>query len=580
MVVAYPKPHPPFPAPIGTAVRKLVNTASGDLVQASELHFHKALQHDGDGRVVPASFKSFLKALNEHHPQDFQNIVTAGKRPLVNPQAGLAADRMTAAGWLFPFPKAPEQDGKHDTTAAEMIELYWMALLRDVNFADYPGNALAQAAATELSALKLYANPATSAHPSYQARTVTPATLFRGGEWTPAGQTNHEHLGPYISQFLWLDVPFGSWLFKQVEGRAVDTDYQVGGVPHMISWDDWLKVQDGEPHASSKIMPLSTPGRYIQNGGDLARYVHVDALYEAYLNAALILLASKAELDAGNPYKRPAPIFPHEEGFGTFGSPFILSLVCEVSKCALKAVWYEKFVEQLRLRPEAYGGLVHRALHETGLKANEAKTALSSGLAVLEGSKNSGGAVARIRQANAAHGSNSDTYLLPMCFKDGSPAHGSYGAGHATVAGACVTVLKAYFAGSQKLKDVGITPVMPTPNGTGLTNVGVPDANDLTIGGELDKVASNIAIGRNMAGVHWRTDYSQSVLLGQRVATSVLYHQRRDYHERPWKFSYLSFGGKVVEVEQDKVTYDGAKILDGDDDLDPSLETNKLSAIV
>jgi hypothetical protein len=229
-------------------------------------------------------------------------------------------------------------------------------------------------------------------------------------------------------------------LFKQVEGRAVDTDYQVGGVPHMISWDDWLAVQKGAVFSSTIITP-STP-RYIQNGGDLARYVHLDALYEAYLNAALILLASPGvKQDAGNPYNRDAPIFPHEEGFGTFGSPFILALVCEVSKCALKAVWYEKFVGQLRLRPEAFGGLVHRALHETGLKANEAKTALSSGLAVLEGSKSSGGAVARIRQANAAHGSNSDTYLLPMSFKDGSPAHGSYGAGHATVAGACVTVL-------------------------------------------------------------------------------------------------------------------------------------------
>ena len=114
-------------------------------------------------------------------------------------------------------------------------------------------------------ALKLYANPATSAHPSYQARTVTPATLFRGGESIPGGLTNHEHLGPYISQFLWLDVPFGSWLFKQIEGRAVDTDYQVGGVPHMISWDDWLAVQKGAAFSATIITP-STP-RYIQNGG-------------------------------------------------------------------------------------------------------------------------------------------------------------------------------------------------------------------------------------------------------------------------------------------------------------------------
>ena len=577
MAISYPKPHPPSPAPVGTAIHKLVNTPSGDLVQASELHFHKSLKHDNDGRVVASSFESFLTALNEHRPQDFQNIDSAGLRPLVNPQAGLAADRLTSAGWHFQIPKAPEQDGKHETTAAEMIELYWMALLRDVSFMDYPSNALAQAAATELSSLKLYANPESSAHPIYSARPVTPATLFRGGEWAPSGQTNREHLGPLISQFLWLDIPYGSLRITQTEGQIVNTDYQQGGVPHMIGWADWLEVQRGKAFPSS-IAPPANP-RYIQNAGDMARYVHLDALYEAYLNAALILLGSPGvKQDAGNPYNRDSPIFPHEEGFGTFGSPFILSLVCEVATCALKAVWYQKFIGNLRLRPEAYGGLVHRALHPSGLKAAEAQQALSGGLAVLQGSNAAGGAVARIRQANADHGS--DTYLLPMCFADGSPAHGSYGAGHATVAGACVTVLKAYFAGTQKLKDVGITPVMPKPSGIELTAVGVPDADQLTIGGELDKVASNIAIGRNMAGVHWRTDYSASVLLGQRLATSVLYHLRRDYHERPWKFSYLSFGGKVVEVEQDKVSYDGVTILDGDDDLDPALEAAKLSVIV
>ncbi|UQR67107.1 vanadium-dependent haloperoxidase [Bradyrhizobium sp. C-145] len=579
MAISYPKPHPPSPAPANTAVHKLVHTPPNDLVQAAELHFHKSLKHDDDGRVIPSSFKSFLAALNEHRPADFQNIESAGLRPLVNPQAGLAADRLTLAGWHFRIPKPPEQDGKHETAAAEMIELYWMALLRDVNFLDYPSNALAQAAASELSALKLYAHPDSSNHPNYTARPVTPATLFRGGEWTPAGQTNQEHLGPLVSQFLWLDVPYGSLRIKQTEGRVVNTDYQSGGVPHMIAWADWLDVQRGKAFPSSIELP-ATP-RYIQNAGDIARYVHLDALYEAYLNAALILLGSPGvKLDAGNPYNRDAPVFPHEEGFGTFGSPFILSLVCEVATCALKAVWYQKFIGNLRLRPEAYGGLVHRALHPTGLKAAEAQLALSNGLAVLQASNASGGAVARIRQANAAHGANSDSYLLPMCFADGSPAHGSYGAGHATVAGACVTALKAYFAGTQKLKDVGITPVIPTSQGTDLTTVGVPDADQLTIAGELDKVASNIAIGRNMAGVHWRTDYSASMLLGQRIATSVLYHLRRDYHERPWKFSYLSFGKKVVEIEQDRVTYDGALVLDGDDDLDPALEAAKLSAIV
>ena len=41
--------------------------------------------------------------------------------------------------------------------------------------------------------------------------------------------------------------------------------------------------------------------------------------------------------------------------------------------------------------------------------------------------------------------------LLPVAFQEGSPMHPAYGAGHATVAGACVTILKAFFDTSSVL---------------------------------------------------------------------------------------------------------------------------------
>ena len=40
---------------------------------------------------------------------------------------------------------------------------------------------------------------------------------------------------------------------------------------------------------------------------------------------------------------------------------------------------------------------------------------------------------------------NTANKLLPMAFPEGSPTHPAYGAGHATVAGACTTILKAWF---------------------------------------------------------------------------------------------------------------------------------------
>ena len=41
------------------------------------------------------------------------------------------------------------------------------------------------------------------------------------------------------------------------------------------------------------------------------------------------------------------------------------------------------------------------------------------------------------------------------------------------------------------------------------------DKNQISIHGELNKLAANVAIGRNMAGVHYRSDYIESTKLGE-----------------------------------------------------------------
>ena len=51
----------------------------------------------------------------------------------------------------------------------------------------------------------------------------------------------------------------------------------------------------------------------------------------------------------------------------------------------------------------------------------------------------------RHRSMSRKRGTGEETLLLPMAFTPGSPVHPAYGAGHASVAGVCVTVLKAYF---------------------------------------------------------------------------------------------------------------------------------------
>ena len=101
--------------------------------------------------------------------------------------------------------------------------------------------------------------------------------------------------------------------------------------------------------------------------------------------------------------------------------------MAEVATRALKAVWFQKWFVHRRLRPEAFGGRVHNRL------AHAVSYPIHSD--VLNS--------AAPAQVFGRYG----TYLLPQAFPEGSPLHPSYGAGHATVAGACVTMLKALFDG-------------------------------------------------------------------------------------------------------------------------------------
>jgi hypothetical protein len=66
------------------------------------------------------------------------------------------------------------------------------------------------------------------------------------------------------------------------------------------------------------------------------------------------------------------------------------------------------------------------------------------------------------------------------------------------------------------------------------------DKNELTVGGELDKLASNIAIGRDHAGVHWRSDYTESLKLGESIAITFLEDSGFVYNEDFKGFSLLS----------------------------------------
>lgn len=465
--------------------------------------FSKGLLHQANGEVDPAAYFSLVNALAIGTPSLFELIQMGGTAKLVNPQSALAFDMEGADSFSLTQPPAPTFASRE--IAAEIAENYWMALLRDVPFSDYGTNPIAAAAAADLT---LFGSDFKGAKDT--GGDVTPRVLFRG--LTPGDKA-----GPYISQFLYLPCNFGA---NQVSQKAQTVkSVASGGQDYMTDFASWLSIQNGVAPPSGDIFDPVL--RYIRSGRDIGQWVHVDVLFQAYFQAFLVMGGLGVPVDAANPYNTSAT----QIGFGTFGGPHIAALVCEVATRALKSVWNQKWMVHRRLRPEVFAERVDRtAYHGAGYPVHaDILTSISSGTR-LGGFLPSGNA------------------LLPMAFPEGSPTHPSYGAGHATVAGACVTILKAWFDESAVIQN----PVMPDVTGQTLVPYSGPDT--LTVGGELNKLASNIALGRNVAGVHWRSDGTESLLLGEALAISVLRDHRGCYNEQFSGFSLTKFDGTMITV--------------------------------
>jgi membrane-associated phospholipid phosphatase len=377
-----------------------------------------------------------------------------------------------------------------------MGEVYWQALTRDVAFVDYATDPLIAQACADMSAFSDFRGPK-------QGGLVTPGTLFRG-------DTPGDLIGPYISQFLWKDVPYGATTIVQRYRTTVPGD------DYLTVVEDCVARQNGAPAPSGNVFD-PTP-RYIRNGRDLSEWLHRDFTYQGPLSAALILLGfGPSALDAGNPYRNSVT----QGAFVSFGGPHLLDLVARVANAALRAAWYQKWLVHRRLRPEVFGLRVHN--HLIGAASYPIDSEILDSAAV--------------DAVFAAHG----THLLPQAYPEGCPTHPAYPAGHATFAGACVTVLKAFFLESFVIP----SPVEASADGLSLNPYG---GGPLTVGDELNKLAANIALGRDTAGVHWRTDGIEGLLLGEAVAIAALRDLRTTLTEPFTGFSLTRFDGTTVRI--------------------------------
>lgn len=461
-------------------------------------NYTKGLPHDALGVVAPSAYRALLNALSSGLNADFEAIpqgVANGAKQR-NPQAAYAFFMEGQDPWSFSMPAAPAFSSAQQ--ASESIEVLWQALTRDVPFSQYASHGLTHQAAADLSRFSDFRGPKASS-------AVTTGTLFRG--ITP-GELN----GPYLSQFLWKAVPFGAMTITQ------QYNVPVAGNNHLTNYNEWLAIQNGASPSGITALNRDPTSRYLRNNRDLSQYVLRDFNSQPYMNAALIINSFGAGVYAdSNPLNNTVT----QTREPMWGINHALDMVSRVAVISQSTAWYQKWLVHRRARPEVFFGRVHN--HLSGVATYPIHPELLSSPAL------------------ALSFAQNGTYLLSMATPSGSPLHPSYPAGHATMAGAAATILKAFFKGSFVIP----SPVQASDDGLSLLAYSGPA---LTIEGELNKLASNISIGRDAAGVHFRSDSDPGLVLGESMAISVLRDLVNTYHEDFPGFTFNKFDGTSVSI--------------------------------
>jgi hypothetical protein len=456
---------------------------------AGVANYSKALPHNALGEVDPHAYQTLLQAIHSRRPAAFEAVPLGGEAGLANPQSAFAFALEGADPHALAVQAPPRF--ADEAFASEMVECYWLALARDIPYAQYGQEPVTAAAITDLTRFSGYEG-------------VNAGTLFRG-------DFPGLHIGPYLSQFLLQPYLLGT--------TPVEQRYRtpLPGLNHLTAYQDWLEVQNGAP--APVPASFDEAPRYLRNGRDLGEWVHRDFTYQGALVAALILLGYGREaLDEANPYQGSST----QAGFTTFGGPHVLDLLARVANQALKAAWYHEWVVHRRLRPEEFGGRIHH--HLTGAAQYPIHATLLDSPALDWVYRQYG------------------TYLCPQAYPEGCPTHPAFPGGHASIIGAGVTVLKAFFNEALVIPN----PVVPSDDGLSLQPwTGEP----LTVGHELNKLAFNVAFGRDSAGVHFRRDELEGIVLGEATALSVLTDANATYHEPFEGFSLRTFDGEAVRLD-------------------------------
>jgi len=466
--------------------------------------------------------------------------------------------------------------------AAEMAELYAMALLRDVPFDQLssPHARVRIDPQTEFSLHELlcelrslawfdrhalpvgFAHTADTAHRALRKEEghrrsarwngdgqLTLSTLLRGALPGSALTSERGH-GAFLSRLMAPRVPDGAPPLAEALGAMPGNDRPLD------DWAGWLaaltQARTAWPHWPEQETASALPDLRA-----LAGHVHLHHPSQALFHAALHLLAHGVPRD------------PHLGQPGLWTGPHILSLMAEVTSRSLRA---SRELAAAPLRMARPGVIAARLsmLHNRSEGRNEGAVpdaALEPELALVQAAldeltQNAPNLLRWIGRLNRRDGAVGfgrampgpdwsdtrfrDNLMLPGTMVDNVPLMPADGAGHAIVAGACATLLKALFA-THEADGQPVTLGTTAPRAVGpagaAQNGNCPPRP--LLGCELDKLAGNVALGRNLAGGFWHAETRASLRLGERLALGLV-QERLVAAARPASVSLDDFAGRRV----------------------------------
>lgn len=477
------------------ALSKIYINNNGDLYRVP--HFRamhtKALPHNDNDDVDEKEFCKFIKAVEYGNPKyiDQIRLGTPGGLKPVSPRDLFNSDLFGKYLAGYRLPLSWTLGSKR--AAAELLEVYAMALARDIPFREYKTHPLIKELCSDLSLLKDAPFPR-------QDGQVTPETIFRG-------PTKGDLIGPYLSQFLLQPFRYGLLEVTQMYNCAQP------GIDYLTTVEDYLDCHNGK--VPRPAVPPSKEKTYLHTLRDGASWILVDEPVQAVINAAYYLLNNGYKFNQGNPYVNGT--LTNQANFVDLGRVDFLDMISRASKIVMNAAWWYKYT-QFVLRPEEFGFRVSQA------KLGYPQVKLSKQLLnspILDKVKEKYG-----------------TYLVPQAYNSGCPCHSSYPSGHAVLAGAMVTLVKAWFDGDQKIKIYE-----PSADGKSLLDTG----EESTIEHELNKLASNCGILRNAAGIHYAQDAYNGMVFGEQIAIELLKEFVSRY-DLPVTFQFRTFSGETLRI--------------------------------